>query len=489
MRPVLAVTIAAVIGLSTSPASSQTQAERLRSLERAVEEMRQREHQRERLIRELQSELVVARQTGRTQPAAPTAPAASASQAHDHSHGVGDGTDVYATDLGGGAILRLKAIGAAVSAAAGGSSESGGRLEALQGGDHDPRQNGFTLQSADLFIRGGVDPYFDAQANIAFFIDPEGETVVELEEAFLRSQNLPFGLEVKAGQFFTEFGAYNPTHFHDHHWLDQPVVLTRFFGPDGLRNPGARVAWTAPFTGPRWKSTVIVGAQNAHGETAASFLSSDELAEERPTGGRPFLERGRNGLDELLYHARLGNSFTLAPATSLSFGISGLAGPNYTGKGANTYVYGADVNLHRDFSAGRYLDVTAEVLRRHFEAATNADAGIAGGNLRDWGLYAQTLYGFAPRFAAGLRYEYATGKGDSVGGFASRKDDPFRSDRHRVSPLLEWQFSPLARVGLQYNYDHADFLEKKDAHSVWLGLKWTFGAGDLTGHGHAGHHH
>jgi hypothetical protein len=83
------------------------------------------------------------------------------------------------------------------------------------------------------------------------------------------------------------------------------------------------------------------------------------------------------------------------------------------------------------------------------------------------------LYGFKPGWAVGLRGEYATGSGDSVGG---RENDPFRDDRWRISPLLVWQLSEFSRLRLQYNYDHADHLEHSDAHSIFLGLEVLFGA-------------
>ena len=47
------------------------------------------------------------------------------------------------------------------------------------------------------------------------FIDPiQGDTVVELEEAIMTTRSLPKGLQLKAGQFLTEFGRINPTHPH-----------------------------------------------------------------------------------------------------------------------------------------------------------------------------------------------------------------------------------------------------------------------------------
>ena len=96
--------------------------------------------------------------------------------------------------------------------------------------------------------------------------------------------------------------------------------------------------------------------------------------------------------------------------------------------------------------------------------------------LRDWGFYTQALYGFSYGWAAGLRYEFATGSGASVLAYNGREADPFRDDRHRISPLLAWHPSEFSRIRLQYNYDRADHLERQDAHSVWLGVEFLYGA-------------
>ena len=56
-----------------------------------------------------------------------------------------------------------------------------------------------------------------------------------------------------------------------------------------------------------------------------------------------------------------------------------------------------------------------------------------------------SLYGGYGGWATGVRYEYGGGSGQSIGG---RQNDPFRADRHRVSPLLIWQPSEFTRIRL-----------------------------------------
>jgi len=45
-----------------------------------------------------------------------------------------------------------------------------------------------------------------------------------------------------------------------------------------------------------------------------------------------------------------------------------------------------------------------------------------------------------------------------------------------VSPLLVWHASEFVRLRLQYNYDHAEHLDQRQAHAVWLGVEFLYGA-------------
>jgi hypothetical protein len=107
---------------------------------------------------------------------------------------------------------------------------------------------------------------------------------------------------------------------------------------------------------------------------------------------------------------------------------------------------------------------------------------LADDDLEDWGFYAQALWGFRRGWAAGLRYEYGTGSGESVLAYDGRDADPFRADRHRVSPLLVFHPSEFSRLRLQYNYDLADHLGKDDVHSLWAGIEFLFGAHPAHGY-------
>jgi hypothetical protein len=383
--------------------------------------------------------------------------------------------------------LTQLAISMDLMFAVGGSSERDASLLQLQGGQHDPRKRGFTLQQAEIQMNGAVDPYFRGQFVLVTSLDPdEGETIVEVEEAWLLTQQLPANLQLKAGHYLTEFGRLNQVHPHAWDFQDQPVVMTRFFGADGLRSPGARLSWLAPT--PTYLE-FFLGAQNANGETLQSFLANDEVYEERPVGGRGLSEEAREmrSAGDLLWHGRIASATDFTPAHTLGGGVSALFGPNATGAGADTVIYGADfmyrwrpVDNRRGYP---FFKLQGEVMARAFDAAEQLDESdplapvvVNGETLDDWGGYLYAVYGFDVGWAFGLRAEYASGSGGSYigGGGFDRSQDPFRADRLRLSPMLSYQTSEFSRLRLQYNYDDSDHLDDQ-AHSVWLGFEILIG--------------
>jgi hypothetical protein len=449
-----------------------------------------------RTVQDLADEVRAARDEGRAAGEPPAAaPAAVAPVA-------GAPRDGALLTLGGGRVQLLD-LSLDVLAAAGWSEADNEQLEILQGGGHDPRQRGFTLQQAELSLKGAVDPYFVGEAHLIYFLDPEGESRFEIEEAFATTTSLPFalheqGAQLEMGHFFTEFGRINPQHPHQWHWMDQPVVHSRFFGEDGMRAPGVRLGWLLPVP---WFSEVHLGAQNANGETMLSFLASDEAFEERPVGGRPFGDVDVRSPKDLLYLARWVNGVDLSDTVSAQLGASYVTGPNASGRDGRTHILGGDVVVKwRRLASDRgwpFVTFESELMGRRYEAdgfdlcldeedCESTTIGVGGDTLEDWGFYAQLLYGFRRPWAAGFRVEHASGSGrsfdleasleDGAAVFTSADDDPFRGDRTRIAPLLVFHPSEFSRLRLQANYDWADGSGLDDALSVWAGIEFLFGA-------------
>lgn len=394
-----------------------------------------------------------------------------------------------------GGSAKLLDISADILFSAGFTNLNDEPLLNLQAGNHDPNQNGFTLQQVELSLVGAVDPYFDAEAHVLYFIDPEGESRTELEEAFFLTRSLPWNLQLEGGFFLTEFGRLNPMHPHEWYWLDQPVINTRLFGPDGIRQAGFRLGWILPTC---WFSQLHVGIQNARGETMVSFLANDEFYEERGIGGVAFTERNIRKSSDFVYLGRFENSWDFCHDTWVAlFGMSMLSGPNSSGSDGCTNIYGVDLTLkwrpERSTKGRPFFIWQTEVMRRDFNVdRTNPFANYLDHKLVDYGLYSYCFYGCTERAGLGFRFEYAGGSGNSFDpeamAIVPRNHDPFRDNRIRLSPMFLYQLSEFSRIRLQVNSDWAQHLkyyyhEQDDqkhhcyrAWAVWLGFEVGIGA-------------
>src|SRR5438552_14063003 len=338
----------------------------------------------------------------------------------------------------------------------------------LQLGDHDPIQRGFSLRNAEIALDGAVDPYFKGFANLVFKLEKDQSTEVELEETYLQTVALPANLQLKAGQFFANFGRQNAQHPHVWEFVDQPLVLNRAFGPDGLRNIGGQLSWLLPTP---FYTEAFLGVFNGQGGTAFGFRNPGE---DDGTGisrvhGRATTDRELRGPADLLYVPRIASSFDLTDQQTLVVGASGAFGPNDSGPHSRTEVYGVDAywkwKSARANQGFPFVSLQAEALYERFGAGEDVSAGLSAENLRDWGFYSQLLWGIKPRWVAGLRGEFVTG---NAGAFDA--GDIFRGDRTRVSPNLTWYPSEFSKIRLQYNYDHGELFGAE--HSVWMQVEF-----------------
>jgi hypothetical protein len=218
-----------------------------------------------------------------------------------------------------------------------------------------------------------------------------------------------------------------------------------------------------------------------------SFLANDESYEERSIGGR-FFDDGTVGVrsgSDMVWTGRVATTFELDEQRRLGFGASVAAGDNATG--GSTVITGVDFAYQwrpDDYVPGdAFVRFQGEYIHRSFSTEAQTDT-LGGGatvdlpstTLDDHGGYVYGLVGWDNGFAAGLRCDYATGSEESYvgGGAFSRAADPFRADRLRISPMLQYQVSPFTRMRLQYDYDDSDHLDDI-AHSVWLGFEVMLG--------------
>jgi hypothetical protein len=364
-----------------------------------------------------------------------------------------------------------------------GGSSASDPSQFLQLGDHDPIKRGFSLRNAEIALDGAVDPYFKGFANIVFKLDNNNETAVELEETYFQSVALPANLQLKGGQFFANFGRQNSQHPHQWAFVDAPLILTRTFGPEGLRNIGAQVSWLVPTP---FYTEAFLGIFDGQGGTAFSFRNPGEGASSIstfPNGktfsigprfhGRQTLDRHLRGPGDLLYVPRLASSFDLSDSQTLVAGASAGFGPNNTGADRRTEIYGLDLYwkwkpAHAD-AGFPFVSWQTEALYQRFGAGADTTFNLPAETLEDWGFYSQLLWGFHVRWVAGLRGEYVNG---NEGAYDA--NDVFRGERTRISPNLTFYPSEFSKFRLQYNYDHGELFGTD--HSIWFQVEFLLGS-------------
>ena len=326
-----------------------------------------------------------------------------------------------------------------------------GEGKAVTAGGHDPQKSGFTLQQLELSLGKAVDPYFRFDANIVF-----SQFGVEVEEAYATTLGLPASLQLRIGQFLTRAGRLNATHPHTWEFIDQNFALTRVFGGEGNRGLGAELSWLTPLP---WYAEIVLSATDAAGaSTARSFLGGGDYDLDSP-------------LDFQLT-AALKQFFPLTDSLSLNWGLTAITGPNATGNGNRTDIYGMDLYLRWRPVSGqtlRWVALQGEVFWRRRQ--------IPGDLLQDVNAYLQGIWRFADRWSAALRYEWGSPSWDGDGKISLRDplDPTWTGHRHRASAAVTFHPSEFSRFRLQAARDDAP-MTADPVWSVFLAAEFSVGA-------------
>ena len=264
----------------------------------------------------------------------------------------------------------------------------------------------FGVREVEVAFQAAVDPYFRGDVFLGIS-DLEG---IAIEQAYLTTTSLPYGLEVRLGRFLMPFGKQNTTHRHDLHTVEYPWVLQTFFGPEGLKGTGVYASRVfSPFG---FYQELQVTAVDGLGEPA------EDLATAEPINKR---------LGGLGYSARLRNYLDLSQASNVELSFSALtgklarpvavpAGDEVNAFATRQTTLAADLTYRwRPLQQGLYrsLIVQGEVMHQ-----LNADPGstvtlpdgstvVFEGPRRDFtGAYGFARYQISQRTFLGARYDW-----------------------------------------------------------------------------------
>ena len=335
--------------------------------------------------------------------------------------------------------------------------------------------NGFNLRESELVFSATVDPYFDASAYLA--VDKDGD--VELEEAWFLTRGLPRGLKLKGGKFLSDFGYQNQRHPHQWDFVDQNLPYLNLLGDHGLRDVGVQLSWLPELP---WYTKLGVELLEGGDQERLGALADEEVQEtvdldDEDDGPRLFTAYAKLAPELGYDHAlQLGLSYAFASQHQEVLGeddpLSGLEGDADLWGLEAVYRYDHPARFgHRDLKlqaeyllARKDLDVEsgpAEQLGTSLELVTD-------------GAYLQGVYGVAPRWDAGLRYDLLGARNEIRG--AETGNERF-GDSDRWSAMLTWRPSEFSSLRMQWSY--SDLLteeqERESFHTVWLQYLFSLG--------------
>ena len=321
-----------------------------------------------------------------------------------------------------------------------------------------PRE-GFAVDHTELNFTANVDDKFFGSTTAAI-AQHEGETEVELEEAYIQALpglGLPAGMSVKAGRALWTLGYLNEHHSHSDDFADRPLPYRVFFN-EAFNDDGVELSY--------------VLATDFYSEIGGGLFRGDDF----PLGGA---EGGGAGAWSAF--ARVGGD--LGDNQSWRLGGYLLSGDVPGGRISNEdeLTFLGDVDLYladvrytwAPTGNARQQEVIfqSEYFWRNENGSYQEESNPAvasDGSSSGW--YAQAVYKFAPQWRVGLR----TSQLQAADVLGVDVLDSQGHDPKAYSVMLDWTNSEFSRVRLQYNRE--ELAQGQDDDQIILQYIMSLGA-------------
>ena len=345
------------------------------------------------------------------------------------------------------------------------------------GGEAGLYDEGLSLWETELTLSANVDNLFYGQATIGMHTH-DGDTEVDVEEAFVDAMSLPAGFGLRFGRFYSALGYLNEHHTHAWDFADAPLAYQAFLGGQ-YRDDGIRATWVAPL------DTVFLelGLEALRGDSYPGGESDDDFGSARNVFAKLGGDIGQD------HSWQFGVSYLDVDAEDRSAGghahDHGGESPEFSGDSELTVF---DLVWKTDLGSEKALILQGEYLLRDEDGQVSLSEG-GGDALFNYdgdqdGWYLQGVFQFNRQWRAGLRYDSLTADNDLVmisNTTGEADDDIFEEsgyqsgshDPERWAAMIDWTPSEFSRVRLQYARD--DSREESD-NQAFIQYIMTLGA-------------
>ncbi len=310
--------------------------------------------------------------------------------------------------------------------------------------------NQVDVRELELVLGSNVDPYSRLDATIAFS-EKEG---VCLEEAYLTRFDLPFGTTARVGRFLPRIGKAIPVHRDSLDTVDEPLVIQRYFGEEGMSKTGVDLTKTLDLPMPSVHQVTIGVLEGGNGEGGTAF---------GPARKRPTL------------YGHIKNYLDITDVTNFELGVSDAIGSNDNDASFKVNVLGLDATLRHIIGQDQEVKLQGETYyMNRREEAVSMDDGAGnfftisnpGGDF--WGGYGLFDVRLSSRWGTGLRVDYVQPVDRLTDG------DNFNKAEVGITGYLTFYQSEFARLRAQIS--HTVFTTGGEDNRIFL--QGTFAIGE-----------
>lgn len=241
-----------------------------------------------------------------------------------------------------------------------------------------------SVRELELVFGHDIDPYsrFDSTITFSDFENPV------IEEAYVTHWGLPGEVKARLGRMRPKIGKATAVHRDQLNTVDEPLVVQRYLGLEGLFRTGAELSAFLPAPWTAVTHELIGGVmEGGIGEGGTLFGSTRR----RPS-----------------FYARLRNFWEISDQSNVEVGTTYLTGSKDADRRLEVHALGLDTTLTHYVTPNNKLTWQTEAyLQDRAESFSIDDTGARTdfGN-HPWGMYSLVDYRLSPRLGLGGRWDY-----------------------------------------------------------------------------------
>lgn len=343
----------------------------------------------------------------------------------------------------------------------------------------------FTVRDIEVMVQANVDQIahayliLNAESGLDPWTksDPFGNVSVGAEEAAIETTSLPYGLSLKAGQFFADFTRLGKVHSHELPFTDRPASMDGIIGGE-TKARGIELSWVPP------KGHYVRLTLGAVDNIGADAPVTESLAMLNGDTGELFGGSNRRSFSDLTYYGRAASIFELGNNVSLNVGLDYARGEDH----GTRELASADFKLTwlPDPTSFDRLEVGGELIHGKNEGAFGPSALFAGGPTQGDsianGAYIYAQYRLGKDWEPGIRYDWfrpeswsqTDANSDGIADGIARS----RESQSSLSAYVNYNLSEFSRLRLGVSHINGESGSFDGKDDDWLGfLQWSITVG------------